>query len=44
MTEFWQWLLIVGGGIIFIISVLDSIIRGIKHFLHGKKECRTASP
>ena len=37
MTEFWQWFLIVGGGIIFIISVLDSIIRGIKHFLHGKK-------
>ena len=37
MTEFWQWFLIIGGGIIFIISVLDSIIRGVKHFLHGKK-------
>lgn len=37
MTEYWQWFLIVGGGIIFIISVLDSIIRGVKHFRHGKK-------
>ena len=37
MTGFWQWFLIVGGGIIFIISVLDSIIRGIKYFIHGKK-------
>jgi hypothetical protein len=37
MTEFWQWFIIIGGGIIFIVSVLDSIIRGVKHFLHGKK-------
>lgn len=37
MTEFWKWFLIIGGGLIFFISVLDSAIRGFKYFKTGRK-------
>jgi len=37
MTEFWKWFLIIGGGMIFFISVLDSAIRGFKYLKTGRK-------
>lgn len=36
MTEFWTWFLYIGGGLIFIVSVLDSLIRFIKWYRQGK--------
>lgn len=36
MTEFWTWFLYVGGGLIFTVSVLDSLIRFIKWYRQGK--------
>jgi len=37
MTEFWRLFLYIGGGLIFTVSVLDSLIRAIKHYKKGKK-------
>ena len=37
MTEFWRLFLIIGGGIIFTISVLDSAIRFYKYIKTGKR-------
>jgi len=37
MNEIWQWVLVVGAGIIFVVNVLEAIIKGYKHFKHGKK-------
>jgi len=40
MSEFWRWFLIIGGGLIFTISVLDSAIRGFRYLKKGKKSVR----
>lgn len=40
MTEFWRWFLVVGGGLIFIISVLDSAIRGFRYLKKGNKSAK----
>jgi len=36
MTEFWAWFLYIGGGLIFTVSVLDSLIRFIKWYKTGR--------
>lgn len=36
MTEFWKWFLIVGGALIFIVSVVDSGYRLFRHLKKGK--------
>lgn len=38
MTEFWQWFLIVGAGLIFAIKVVDAVSDGLRYLKHGKKK------